>query len=57
MSDKSSIQKKTIVVTISEDEYKAFKENCKKDGKTGQFVAYRALEKIGAFKKPKDASK
>jgi len=50
---KNESNKKRIVVTVTEEEHKIFKDNCKiRNAKTAQFIAYRALEKEGLFTKP-----
>ncbi len=46
-------KKRLIVIAVNEVEYQAFIENKKKEEKSGQFLAYRALEKAGLFKQNK----
>lgn len=41
---------KRIVITVNQREYDNFKSQKRLEGKSGQFLGYRALEKAGLFK-------
>lgn len=46
----SSQEQKRIVITVNQKEYDNFKKHKSLEGKSGQFLGYRALEKAGLFK-------
>lgn len=46
----SSQEAKRIVITVNQKEYDNFKKHKSLEGKSGQFLGYRALEKAGLFK-------
>jgi hypothetical protein len=48
---------KRITITVNKDEYEAFKANKYKEGKSGQLLAYMALEKYGLFHQPSASHK
>jgi hypothetical protein len=48
---------KKIIITVNEKEFENFKIHKSAEGKSGQFLAYRALEKAGLFKSIKDSLK
>ncbi len=40
---------KRIIITVNQKEFENFNSHKTKEGKSGQFLAYRALEKAGLF--------
>ncbi len=47
---------KRIIITVNKKEFDNFTKHKSKEGKSGQFLAYRALEKCGLFDEITDTS-
>lgn len=56
MKINQQLQRK-IIITVNEKEFENFKAHKLIEGKSGQFLAYRALEKAGLFREVKGDSK